>query len=538
MPGLARVMGALNRMPDGFLQTLGGVTAIHVDGDAGAGGDGSLADPYDDFTEVNTAAAAGELDGLKVRLNRGSTIYDQLVLTGTIGVTIEPYGSGADPIIDVSTVLAGAWTKVGNVYSHASETVIRNLLVDGTKMTIRKAGQSGSGAAANALAADNAAYVEAGPVLTVYSSTLDMTTATDIRHATVEFGIDARTGVNGCTIRNITVQMAKQNCVVFNGDSNNNLITGCTIRWCGDDGDVGSGIFMSGASKADKATGNIFENCKSYGHNVLTGTQGNAIEISWQDGMIIRDCEFYDIAGNGIEVYDECDNCLIENCLVYCCYANAVKIYTTASEAADSTNNLFRNCVFHSDNNWFRDNNPIGAQLVDYRGGTNNRFTHCSFFGDNAHAFWVWAGTAVYKNNVGHLLHTGGTNYQHIYLGALTQLAVMVGSDYNVYDYTTGGQSWYQDGITYYTGANWALWKALNVDIDDNSVSSNGALLYTAAETSFHNPETDPPDMSIGGGSNAEDFSPVDSDSPSTDINGVVRVPAAGFIDAGAYIKA
>jgi hypothetical protein len=101
-----------------LLPSWAGATTYYVDCAAGAGGDGSLATPWDAIADVNGASfSAG--DG--VLLKRGCTWSGEMLTppsSGSAGnvITISSYDSGAIPIIDAVAVTANALYINGKDY--------------------------------------------------------------------------------------------------------------------------------------------------------------------------------------------------------------------------------------------------------------------------------------------------------------------------------------------------------------------------------------------------------------------------------------
>lgn len=97
---------------------------IYIDASAGAGGVGSEADPYDEFSDINwtTGGDNSVYDGVAadedvtINLKKGETWRETLTVgaSGASGhpVTIQAYGAGADSIINGADLMA-TWTSAG-----------------------------------------------------------------------------------------------------------------------------------------------------------------------------------------------------------------------------------------------------------------------------------------------------------------------------------------------------------------------------------------------------------------------------------------
>jgi hypothetical protein len=84
---------------------------IYLDNN-GTGGDGSIGNPYGPLSEINWTTIAGWVaagDTVFINLKRGTEWSEQLTI-GAIGalgspITMKAYGSGAEPIIDGSSIV-------------------------------------------------------------------------------------------------------------------------------------------------------------------------------------------------------------------------------------------------------------------------------------------------------------------------------------------------------------------------------------------------------------------------------------------------
>jgi len=529
---LQRVSGALQPLSGKGAISGAGVKALYADSTAAAGGDGSRASPYDDFTEINVLAAAGTLDNSRVRLARGSQFFDQLVLTGTTGVTVEPYGTGNNPIIDGSTVLAGTWTKVGNVYSHPTETVARNLTVDGLHMT-------GRTTAAQAVTAtdthgfDGCMYVT-GAVLTVYANPTDLSTATEIRMATVNYPLLAN-NTNGCTIKNIDVQMATTACLGAFNSAINLHVDGGVYRWSGDNGDIGNGITINGVS-GTKGTGNVVENVSIYGTTLIEGNPQNGIEINFQTGFVMRDCSIHDCGINGIELFDGNVGSRFDRVKVWDCYGNGIKVFTTQTTA--QSDNLFRCIAYRTTLSWNNSGSVAGYPFLTQEdvavgGATGTRLVNCSVMADSMGIIRVDDGGAVKVSNCAFFLSHATSATQGFHLNSQlkgTAAASFTATDYNVYDFGGNTFGW-RDSAGINNRGDIAGWRAKDAgNLDVNSVEGLNALLFTDDGTQDQPiPEGSEPDWSLTAGSSAESAANfADTDMPTTGIDG------APFLDEGA----
>jgi parallel beta-helix repeat protein len=113
---------------------------IYIDADAGDGGVGSQADPYNDFADINWTTGGDNsvfdyLNGtpsadVTINLQKGDEWREELTV-GTDGleayrIVIQSYGTGADPIINGSELVTGWTVHDGSVYtaSFATQTVL------------------------------------------------------------------------------------------------------------------------------------------------------------------------------------------------------------------------------------------------------------------------------------------------------------------------------------------------------------------------------------------------------------------------------
>jgi len=517
--------------------------AVYADSTAAAGGDGSRNLPYDDFTEINTAAAAGTLDNKRVRLARGSQFFDQLVLTGTTGVTVEPYGSGANPIIDGSTVLAGAWAKVGNVYTHATETVARNLTVDGLHMT-------GRTTAAQAVTAtdthgfDGCMYVTGG-ALTVYANPTDLSTAIEIRMATVDYPLAVH-GTDRCTIKNIDVQMGTTACLGATTSATNLHVNGGVYRWSGDNGDIGDLILING-TVGTRGFGNLVENVSVYGNTLIEGAPQNGLEINFQDGFIMRDSSIHDCGINGIELFDGNVGSRFDRIKIWDCYGNGIKVFTAQTTA--QSDNLFRCIAYRTTLSWNNVGSVGGFPLLTQEdvavgGATDTRLVNCSVMADSKGIIRPDDGGAVKVSNCAFFLSHATSATQGFHLNSQlkgTAAVSFTATDYNVYDFGGNTFGW-RDSAGINNRGDIAGWRAKDVgNLDVNSVEGLNALLFVDDGTQSQPiPEGSEPDWSLTAGSSAESAANfADTDMPTTDLNGQPFVDeGAGATTAGAIYQA
>jgi hypothetical protein len=249
----------------------------------------------------------------------------------------------------------------------------------------------------------------------------------------------------------------------------------------------------------------------------------------------MRDVVMYEIAGNGIELFTECVNCLFDRILIYQFYARAIRIYDTSHNGGleDAyTGNVFRCMSVASQANWNNPSNPYGTPAVLSEVG-DAKFINCSFYGDNANQFVADAGTISINNCALHLTHAGNNSYKFINLSLLTSANVLIGSNFNTYDRgPVGGDLLKQDGTDYNLSefGDWITAGGAGV-MDDDSQFTNQNLAYVAPEPT----EFTAPDLTLGGSADALLFADAtDPDAPTVDLNGNPYTVTADLMDCGA----
>jgi hypothetical protein len=296
--------------PDQWQYSGGSGVAYYVDPSFGAGGDGSYASPWDDFTEIN--ALTGDLGGRSIRLKSGETIYDELDLTGASNFTIETYGGSPLAIIDGSVLTNWTWTNEAGT----------NLWYTSTPGAAKAVWLGDSNFEA---AGSHAAFVQEvldrcemtwwygthstyghGAVLWVHApqgvSMTDEEAADNVRTTGADTAIHL-TGCSAVTLSGVQAQRGRIAVVKGYDHGAGFTITGCVLRQCGYATAAGQDLLdVRGVSKAVKAT-NIFITNNQFLDNMCGLGANHGIEVSYTDGMVVLGNTFRRMRGNGMELW-------------------------------------------------------------------------------------------------------------------------------------------------------------------------------------------------------------------------------------------
>ena len=496
----------LNRPRDRVWTPKRMISALHVDGGAAPGGDGSAAAPYDDFTEIIALGTA--LSGQTVRLARGSTIADKLELNSITDLVVEAYGSGAAPIIDPSVPIGGTWTAqagIGpNVFSH-SGTAQLHPVIDGVDMTFRSNETTG-------LLKDNTSWFGSPVAATLYVNTSagDPDSATTVMHPGDTYCIIG-TSCQRVTIRDIDFRGAQSNCVAFAGAGTEAItVSRSTISLTGEVTSPASstdGIAISGGGVSDMADSCIVEDITVIGSDGH-GSSNHAVEISFLTGYIIRRLVVSLISGRTIEWWNQCTDGLSEKILSYDTRGVPFNFF---NQTGTHDGNVVRNAMVRSRANWASASN---TQVVgmDANSNTNTKFINCSFSVDDQAPMKPQVGCTIdFINCISHMTKASGTGQSHIFVSGATS-SIIDGTDYNRYSVDTASNNW-QDS----SGLKWNLadWRATagNPDVNADTV---GATPYDDIEAAV--PDFGPADTPLAGMLPA-----TDPDIPTDDYFGKAR---------------
>jgi hypothetical protein len=203
---------------------------------AGSGtGDGSIGDPWKDFSEIT-----GLVSGDSVLLNRGDTWTDQLTISYT-GITFDAYGSGALPIINKRAAIpgwdtGGNWTDMGSdqwrfdLVSAINTSLIGRVWLGSAEILAAQVGTDVDATNKYSIS-DIDGDAEGGNYLWLYATSNpaggDQVDASNISSGTPR-GI-AFTGTSaGNTVRNIEVR-GGNTAIRFGSSGNGNIVENCTI---------------------------------------------------------------------------------------------------------------------------------------------------------------------------------------------------------------------------------------------------------------------------------------------------------------------
>ena len=227
------MLGISRGVRRGALKYQSPASGIHANSAAAGGGTGTSASPFNTLAAAHTAASPGNT----IRLARNSVFRETFTITKA-NLTVEPYGSGADPIISGGT-LTTSWTNESTNIWYATGVTVEPMLVtfDGTlgQRRFYKTKMNVAGTIAPALvAARDFWWDHRNSRLYVYSTTNPATAWTAVERAHRIGPVDVQaTGVTLNTIKISHHNLDDRTDGVVAG-SNNPTKTGLTTQFMGD----------------------------------------------------------------------------------------------------------------------------------------------------------------------------------------------------------------------------------------------------------------------------------------------------------------
>lgn len=271
-------------------------------------GSGTAADPFKSFSQLPTLS--GNLNGTQIFIKRGTTIKEQLTLTGCSNFIVDSYGSGALPVLDGSDVVKSGWTAEGSVYYLKSQTTAQSLFINGNRLigVKTKAELSANANTSWFDAANSRIYINIG----------SLDPSTQLIEMTVRSYAMRITGCTNFNVRNLQFQRGRNSGLSIDGQvvqtSKGSLVERCIATYNGafdaTAGLAGDGIVWYGTNKASKGVSNIVRQCVST-YNVNVG-----YEFCFQDSLTLEDC-FATRNGQGIELWGHVTNSNIRRNKIY-----------------------------------------------------------------------------------------------------------------------------------------------------------------------------------------------------------------------------
>jgi hypothetical protein len=400
--------------PDQWQYSGGGI-AYYIDPSFGAGGDGSYASPWDDFTEVN--ALTGDLGGRILRLRSNQIIYDQLYLQNADNFTIETYGGSPLATIDGSVLTAYTWTQAStspNLWWAQPGSAIGLFIDDVATLNCAnqqqvtdleygwwygtRSGNLGDGSGTQPTG--NALVVNLPPG----ESMTTLSAANLVRRAdsTGAYSAVHLANCNAATLQNFAARRGYHDTIRIEANASTVFsdiaLSGLTVSQCGYTGTSGQNLInIYGAGQSYLAPGISVTDCLL--HDNVTGNNSNGIETGHLTGPTIARNTFRRIYGNAIEYWRGTHQSVISRNSFDDIGARALAMFWGSGTDYDNhTGNSFENNIVRNLGN-FR---VMGTQTpyptgqcyntgsgILASGGTNNRAYNNTFILSDAPALEI-----------------------------------------------------------------------------------------------------------------------------------------------------
>jgi hypothetical protein len=282
---------------------------------------GTQSSPWKTLHKVSTTTLPG---GSTIFLKRGMVWYEQLTIPSS-GITVDAYGTGAAPVIDGSTALAGTWASAGtSLYSMAvtlnSGEGLGNLSENGSMMSFLPWNTDAATTFASVASgtysynyATSTLYIKPAlsPGLSVYRASVKIygILGTSLSDVTIRNVAVTRFSLNGisfadctrCSVYNATVTMGggamiaaglyAGNGIEFDNASATGVVDGVTVSDIFDSG-ISPQTFASGKTMSSISISNsTISNCGFAGVEVSVlsngGSTGSAISGVSISGLTI-----------------------------------------------------------------------------------------------------------------------------------------------------------------------------------------------------------------------------------------------------------
>jgi hypothetical protein len=485
--------------PDQWQYSGGGGLAYYIDPSFGAGGDGSYASPWDDFTEVN--ALTGDLGGRIIRLKSGQTIYDAMRIANASNWSIETYGGSTKAIIDGSVLSGWTWTNVtGDIWSTPGAGVEQAVWVG--DLAFERANNGQTNPVQSVMDRCEATFWwgthsvhGGGNLLWVHAPAgMDMNAeeaANRVRTTSIEYCLRGD-GCSGVTLRDIQVQRSHSGNVLFYSHGAGFTADGLLSRQVGKGATGQNCMKVAGVSAGVPATEVYIRNSEfsdNYG-----GGNNNGLEVEFIDGMTVEDCLFQRILGNGIEYWQTMKNTRVTRNRFFDMGNSAYWAANTSS--SDHRNNQIDNNIAVILGTYTSDHasNGGGRMFARIQASSNTSLYHNTVITNAANVIRLEKGTnpsctntVTIKNNVfidtagsasgaGYRIQTLDSGW--VFVPSLTGASNEIVSDYNqFYTYHHATPSGANMGYINAVGTvGLAAWQAQSGSPDANSSEANPLL--------------------------------------------------------------
>ncbi len=276
----------------------------YLDSNAAGGGAGTLASPYNGFTDVNLLT--GDLTGVLILLKRGSRFRARLAINDASGFTVDAYGDEdlPAPIIDGSDVTAAAWTAEGSRWYLPAQTLSQCIFINGTRLTPVATKNEVTAGFSWFDDPNDRIYVRlAGDANPNLAALVEITARTTCFNPT-----DSTDWV----CRNIKCQRSRAVNFAMNGVTSRSLVEDCESAdgGCGDSTTLGQSNFAwYGTDDDNRAEDCIARRITSH------GALNTSMEAGWCRNLTFEDCVCY-ANGQGLEFFRPIDGATIQRNLV------------------------------------------------------------------------------------------------------------------------------------------------------------------------------------------------------------------------------
>lgn len=544
----------------------------------GTGHAGTYADPFSTADAVTwMGLQSGNLHGTRIRFKAGTIFNGRVVIQNADNYRLEPYGSGAAPIISNHTdVSALTWTAddgalggpTADVYFcpvgtwTAGETAVT--FVDGANYEQCES-RSNYADLIGALYQCNETRYSTWPFLQFWDTAsnpdrmwIRVPAGFDPNAATCLIPVASQTAMTledgeRVTVADLVLQMGA-NAGLLSQRLNGLTLERVEARNIGGNMSAAQDVFnLVGTSKAVRMTDAVMRACKAY--RSMTRTSSHGVEISWLDNFTIDDLEVRDIRLHGIEFWESCSRGVIRRMKARqtstAMQAQIGSVDGTAN--ADHSDILVQNldCVQRQSylNKGTTGGNAAGGSGVVLSPFSINRkifsqfrVMNGSFDLDGAHALYAYINSDVglgdgvlkFKNNACRFSQLTNIANGGVYFGALDAVSARFVVDRNVYQFGNNATNLFKQGTAGPASSlsaaetQWDAISGATTNEDNSQQPAAGAALFvtpagTIQSTNLHLAAGT---VAIGLGDAA------DADTPTTDFDGVARGAA---VDTGAY---
>ena len=534
-----------------LMYALGHRPAFYVDPTVAAGAFGSETYPLKAFTGTEVASWSGDQFGRQLLLKRGTTIEDQIDWSsgGINRVSIDRYGSGANPIIDGSAIVdtSGDWTLLsGDVYYNDSVMPVgdrgfwikdasgvyqmchwRETLTDLQDSTMQSY-SNGYTKFWDTSASPKRLYVRAnGYNLATDPNNYATTSRLGTRARCIYISSGSSSDV---TIKNIQMQRGGGSNMKVNGLNSNLIVDSVASIECGDWTEIGGcqAFSVGGGSNAEilGGVGSKLTNITVYG---LWNANGNAIETKNVKNMLLEDWTVHDINNNVFELYLTTQHCTFRRIRAWNC-KNFAWLANESGTGGDlrHVGNIFEDSFARNYIN-YKGSSSAGKNTILIASGEDNVFQNNTFVGEKTNIILENVKNSgvisnnTYRNNIIYMDANSGTKA----IISTTTLATDININNNVV-YTTDNLAAQVLIEAAGVKTTLAIWNAFgiypdNITTDPGLVDVNSGGGVAPATQSM-------PNLTIPVGSSAAGI--ADANVTLTDVDGTARLNSAGAYTA------